>query len=299
MLEEVCDIWVKAGIRIRFKLKDIRSPHTIPYKASEVFQWWLTSPKPFLSGKSFLVKDTHSTDVLASKVGNETVKKVINKFRSFNGHTLFNWILGKIKEEFYSKAFFHIYIVRFYPWYNGGTTKGRIFIRSGACDGFCTDFHKYKVKEENKLPLKEKTVLNTEARNKLNGEYGDNMFNYGEAGMLKAEFIRVLAHEIGHSLGLKHTGTKCEKILLSRSNKGELMRQQRYVGTKETGCFEGNVASVIARTLSKDEIEKARKKAKWMENLQRKAYEKVLDELSENSFHEFDDSLIANQKKEP
>ena len=52
----------------------------------------------------------------------------------YNGHALMNWVLN-IGPQLDEVIFYHIYTMFYYPWYNGGTTKGRIFVRSGSCSG--------------------------------------------------------------------------------------------------------------------------------------------------------------------
>ncbi len=208
-LRDVAQTWAKANIFTRFRFSDVVKAEKILNARADAYRYWVTGKK---SQEGNFTKWKDDFDNILSngpgKLGKEEAERVLKRMTEYNGHSFQNWVLNIGRADPSSTVFFHVYTVAYWRWYNGGTTKSRIFVRGGSCHSSRPRY------------IFGKKVVCQGWKNE--NEVGD---------MTSEEFARVLAHEIGHSFHLPHPDSTCQR---AQTIEGlQLMRQQRAVTLKD------------------------------------------------------------------
>jgi hypothetical protein len=207
-IRDVTQTWAKANIFSRFRFSDVLTSESLTPSRADGYRYWVMGRKTKEDGLDKWQDDYNK--ILRDgpgKLGEPEARKALKRINEYGGHSYQNWVLGLRGVEPSETIFFHVFTVGLWKWYNGGTTKGRIFVRGGSC-------HSSKPKY-----IDGRKVICEGWKNE--NEVGD---------MSATEFARILAHEIGHGFHLPHPDTTCQRALTTAGM--QLMRQQRAVTLK-------------------------------------------------------------------
>jgi len=177
--------WQGARIVLNFTNNIEEAPILLDDKRSDAYRWFVTASKDQKNPKFW--KDVyHFLRKGPGKMTQTEARSVIEKYYQFSGHPLMDWLTLPVLYKTHNTVF-DILTVKYWPWNNGGQLGSRIFFRSGSCD---PELH-----------------VNRKAGSKKNEFTPCNGWSktaHEQKFMSFAETSRLIAHLIGHFLGLRH-----------------------------------------------------------------------------------------------
>eukprot|EP00511_Aplanochytrium_stocchinoi_P002793 CAMPEP_0204838834 /NCGR_PEP_ID=MMETSP1346-20131115/32109_1 /ASSEMBLY_ACC=CAM_ASM_000771 /TAXON_ID=215587 /ORGANISM="Aplanochytrium stocchinoi, Strain GSBS06" /LENGTH=341 /DNA_ID=CAMNT_0051975125 /DNA_START=117 /DNA_END=1142 /DNA_ORIENTATION=- len=244
--QQIANIWAKANIWTRFKIAQLNNPVRIPDNKADAYLWWLLAAKPNQGQHTAASKRDYDKYLVNGPggLGTEGAEMVLSKYYAHKSHDLFNWIIGAGGDRMGSLGPpIRLYFMYYFRWYNGMGNDKRIYVRIGSCNG--------PPKYYKGQPV---TCKSWGAR------------PWEVTTMAMSEFVRILAHEIGHAFGLHHPNSKCTSY--SNKDSMQLMHQQVAVTYRNTPCGPRNPNARFATFLPNSHLIKAREKALVIMNAQ-------------------------------
>ena len=275
-LQDLVDIWAQANIRLRIHRKEALQYVQLSRARSLAYWYYTDYPRGNLTRALDTVLTGRARDNathvaaaradlaerearrahMKSRIGSEQLARLRAIDTERQG--LFDWIVGWPAERtpWEAKNVASIYPVFYYFYMNGGGERGATRVRAGDCktvryvDGWpvrCLGFQPHPVLDSSLGPQFYRQW------EKLN-------FTYGQA-------VRLLAHEMGHALGLRHphlrSGQTCKYY--SSWSKGELMAQVRAVSVRGFRCRNSGFPYFARQStfLTEDNVLEAREKVRW------------------------------------
>mmetsp|Transcript_2920 Transcript_2920/g.3440 ORF Transcript_2920/g.3440 Transcript_2920/m.3440 type:complete len:220 (-) Transcript_2920:1313-1972(-) len=203
------------------------------------YLWWIVAAKPVNGIHTAASKRDYLKYLVNGPggLGKEGAELTVLKYGRHKSHDLFNWIVGSKGDRTGPIGPpIRLHFVYYFRWYNGMGNDRRIYMRAGSCNG---------------TP---KYVNGTAVECK---QWGKRPWEYSDMSI--DEFVRILAHEIGHVFKLHHPKAKCTAY--SSKEHMHLMHQQIAVTYRGTLCGPKNPHARFARFLPTSSLIEARKHA--------------------------------------